>query len=129
MANGRTLQRNAADPKQVGYAGRKEKQHAERFADSLRAVMGTPAGRFVLWTLLERAGIYESVMPVGDEVGSHIYYKAGKQDYGHRLVGSIIDADEDAYQLMEREMRAWLKSEAREAAAMQTPTTGEGTNE
>lgn len=126
MANGRTLQRSASDPRQVRFAERKEKQHADRFVDSLTAVMRTPTGRFVMWVLLERAGIYKSVW---DASGSRITYNAGRQDYGHELLASILEADDEAYQLMEREMRAWLKSEAREAAAMQTPTTGEGTNE
>lgn len=123
MAPPRTLQRNAADPEQVKHAERKARQHAERFAESLQAVMQMPAGRFVLWVLLERAGIYRSVW---DASGSRITYNAGKQDYGHELLASMLEADEDAYQLMEREMRAWLKSEARETAAVQMPAQGTG---
>jgi len=120
MAEPRALVKNAADEKQVRHAQRKEKQRSERFEHALRAVMATPQGRVVMWELLTRAGIYRSVW----EASARIHYNAGKQDYGHELLATLIDVDEAAYQLMEREMRAFDRNEARETAAVQMPAAG-----
>jgi len=118
----RSLQRNAADPRQVKYAARKERQLHDRVRDALRTVLSTPAGRIVLWDLLVRAGIFRSVW----ENSARIHYNAGRQDYGHELLAALVEADEDGYQLMEREMRAWQRSQDQEAAAVQTPAAAEG---
>lgn len=126
MPEPRTLQRNAADPAQVGYAGRKVKQYEERFEESLRAVMRTPAGRFVFWYLLGKAGIYTSVWPLEHERESRLAYNAGRQDFGQSILRRIQDADSEAYLLMEREMRQWLNAERREAAAVQQQSTDNG---
>jgi L-amino acid N-acyltransferase YncA len=120
MAEPRALVKNAADPKQVQYAQRKEKQRGERVNHALRAVMATPAGRVVMWELLTRAGIFRSVW----EASAKIHYNAGRQDYGHELLATLIDVDEAAYQLMEREMRAIDRNDSRETAAVQTPAAG-----
>lgn len=118
----RTLQRNAADEKQIKHAGRKVEERAELFRTSLQAVLAQPAGRFVLWELLTRAGLYRSIW----DPSAKIHYNAGRQDYGLELLAQVIDADEELYQLMEREMRAFNRSEARETAAVQTPAANEG---
>jgi hypothetical protein len=118
----RSLQRNASDPKQVRYAERKQRQREARFLAALREVLRTPAGRIVGWELLARAGVFRSVW----DPSAKIHYNAGRQDYGHELLASMLEADEEAYQLMEREMRAYLRNEQQEAAAVQTPRADEG---
>lgn len=117
MSNGRgAMVRNAADPNQVKHAARKERRREEEFRAALRAVMATPAGRLVMWSLLESAGIYRSVW---DMSGSRTYYNAGRQDYGHELLAKLLEADPELYLAMEREMRNRAAFDARENAAVQ----------
>lgn len=116
MSNSRhALVRNAADPRQVQHAGRAERRREEELQQALRAVMGTLPGRLVMWRLLERAGIYRSVW----DASARIHYNAGRQDYGHELLSLLIEADEELYLTMEREMRSRARTEARCAAAVQ----------
>lgn len=111
----RALTGNAADPRQVEFARRKERRRAAGFHDALRVVLGAPEGRVVLWTLLERAGVFRSVW----DPSARIHYNAGRQDYGHELLALLVDVDEDGYLLMEREARQRARGDDREAAAMQ----------
>jgi hypothetical protein len=121
MAQQRALVRNAADPQQVRFAERKEKERAGRFLDALAAILRTPAGRIVVWELLVRARIFGSIW----DPSAKIHYNAGRQDFGHELLASCLDADDEAYQLMEREMRAWQRGQDRETAAIQTPAAAQ----
>jgi hypothetical protein len=103
----RSLVRNAADPKQVSHGDRVEARRARVFLTSLRAVLGTPDGRAVLWDLIGAAGVYRSVW----DPSARIHFNAGQQDFGHMLLARCLDADEDLYQLMEREGRARQRAE------------------
>ena len=49
--------RNAADPRQVKGAGRRQREREEQLRASVAAVMSLEAGRLVMWELLERAGV------------------------------------------------------------------------
>ena len=109
--------RNAADPQQVKRAGRRERDKRRRTTDALKATLATPAGRITLWTLLERAGIFGSIY----RQSSEIYYLAGRQDFGHELLASILEADEDGYLLMEREAREWARRDNAAIDAAATP--------
>jgi hypothetical protein len=113
----RALVKNAADPQQVKRATRKEQDRERQRIDAIRATMATPAGRFVLYELIEMAGAYRSIY----EPNATIYYRAGRQDYGHELMALLIQADEDAYDLMQREARTRAKREAAEIDAAHTP--------
>lgn len=125
MGRDRALVRNAADPAQVKRAERKERDRVERFRTNLTAVMATEAGRQVLWELLTRAGIYQSIW----DPSSKIHYNAGRQDFGHEMLAALLDADEDLYQLMEREMRAWQRVEDRGTDAAHTSRAEQGSPE
>lgn len=123
MARG---QRSATDPAQVQHAGRTVKQRRERLEGSLRAILAQPAGRFLLWALLDKAGIYETVYRPDDvEAALGMAYRAGRQDYGHALLAMIIEADEEAYLTMQREARAFERAEDRATAAVQTQAAEE----
>lgn len=113
---------NAADPRQVRTAERLERRRLARFGDSLRAVLATPAGRAVLWGLLERAGVYRSVW----DPSAKIHYNAGRQDFGHELLATICAADEAAYMLMESEARAQMRADTRETDAGHMTSIAEG---
>lgn len=119
----RNLQRNAADPAQVKRAERKAKSEEARFDDALRAVMATPAGRIVLWGVM---GWRPTDQTVFDHSGSQMYFREGERNIILRLKASMIGADEDAYQLMEREMRAYARGQEMENAAVNTTAATEG---
>lgn len=117
----RPYQRNAADPRQIRFAARKAKQREARFQTALRAVLQTIEGRIVMTELLQRAGVNRSVW----DPSARIHYNAGRQDYGHELMATILEVDEQAFLRMQAEHRAWLKQEEREVAAHQTASATE----
>lgn len=122
MAGERAAVRNAADPEQVRRAAKKERDREELFRAALVLVLQTTPGRAVLWGLLERAGVYRSIWSPNSE----IHYNAGRQDFGHELMATILAADEDAYLLMEQEARGRVKKDNAEIDAAQTPASDQG---
>lgn len=115
--------RNAADPAQVKRAGRKVRDREALLTDALRLTLLQPAGRFVLWDLLERAGIYRSIVAPSPE----IHYNAGRQDFGHELLALVVACDEELYALMEKEARERKAKENRATDAAHTPKSEEAT--
>jgi len=111
--------RNAADPQQVRRAARKDERREARRLAAYRLVLGTEAGRFVFWDLIANAGVFESIW----HPSAAIHYNSGRQDYGHKIMADLLRADEDAYDLMNREMRALAKSDARETEAAHVSAT------
>lgn len=119
MADG---QRNAADKRQVEAAARAAKDEARLELNDLRGLLSTPQGRRTLWRLLERAGVFKSVM-APDGV---IQYQAGKQDFGHELMALIERANPEALFTMMREAQAERSKQRRTRKAVQTPSASEG---
>lgn len=118
----RALTGNAADPRQVRHAERKVEAREDEFLEALEQVLKTPGGRLVWWGLLERAGVYRSVW----DASARIHYNAGRQDFGHELLGLAIDANEQGYLLMEAEARKRARDEAAETAGVQTRALADG---
>lgn len=116
MSGQRTLQRNAADPAQVKLAGRKQKETAVLNRAALVAVMSTPEGRRFLWNLLELTGPDRTVY---DHSGSTMYFNEGRRNVGLEVKALMLEADEQLYQQMEREMRAFARRQQNEADAVQ----------
>jgi hypothetical protein len=113
---------NAANPREVRGRARLQRKRELRFLTALRAVMSTPEGRLVFGErelgIIARAGVYRSIWSPNSE----IHYKAGRQDFGHELLGLLVDAGEELYLEMEAEMRGLARRdsgelEATEAAA------------
>lgn len=83
---------NAADKSQV-----KEKEIAERdlrkkeLAD-VAEIASTPAGERFLRRLLAKAKTFESIW----EPSAKIHYNAGQQDFGHFIMGEIVEAAPNA---------------------------------
>jgi hypothetical protein len=122
----RPLVRNAADPQQVRLGGRKERRRADALTSSLKAVMSTAEGRLVMWTLLEKAGLYRSVWdPHAPDLHARTHYLAGRQDFGHELLG-LLTEDLESYLTMEAEARRRQARDEREAAAYQVDRPIEG---
>lgn len=105
MAESRDAVRNAADPEQVKRAGRQDRDARGLYLGALHEVMENVAGRRVMWELLTKAKVFESIMTAS----AAIYYNSGRQDFGHELLADLIAAHEDGYLLMETEARARAK--------------------
>lgn len=118
----RTLQRNAADDKQVKYAERAAARREERFSAALFAVMSTQEGRALLWGIL---GLAPPDSHVYDPSGSSMYFKEGRRQVTLELKAKMLEASEDLYELMEREQRAIQRADLRGAEAVQTPSATE----
>lgn len=116
MPEPRAQVRNAADPKQVKRAERKAREREALFQDALKAILATSAGRVVLWELLARARVFESIWHPSAE----IHYLAGRQDYGHELMAMLVDADDELFFLMQQEARARAKRDDRATDAAHT---------
>jgi hypothetical protein len=89
----RPLVGNAADPKQVKDARKRERTNREGELEDVRAILDTPAGKRFLWRLLDHCKISESVF----SPSAHIYYNSGMQDVGHFVLGEIMEAQPQAY--------------------------------
>ena len=98
------LVHNAADPKQVKNAKRKEKFDREGVLQDIRMVLSTPEGKRLIWRLLSHCRTFESIY----EQSARIHYNAGQQDLGHFIMAEIISADE---QLLFTMMKDNLKGE------------------
>jgi hypothetical protein len=116
------LVRNAADPRQVKRAARKERDREAQYLASLRLVLELPAGRLVFATLLRRAGLDRTVY---DSSGSSMYFNEGRRNVGLEIKANLIEASEDLYELLEREDRARQRHEAAENDAVHMDTTEE----
>jgi hypothetical protein len=113
---------NAADPRKVRYAGRKEKDRAKLYDEALKAAMTQPAVRFVMWEILSRAGIYETLT----ETNASIYFKTGRRNFGLEILADLMRVDENLYLAMEAEARARQRSLDRETAAVQIASSADG---
>lgn len=119
----RPLTRNAADRDQVEAAQRIAERRQARYSAALKATLDTPAGRLVLATIIEEAGIYRSVF---DHSGSAMYFKEGRRNFGLELQAALIAADETNYDQLERERRQRQRDDEAEAAAAQLAAAHEG---
>lgn len=115
----RPLVKNGSDAAQVRRAQRKVAQREAQLVVSLAEVLGTAAGRFVLWTLLEATHVYATSF---DHSGSVMYFKEGERNVGLNWRARILAADEQLYELMEREARQRdRRLDAETAAAQDAP--------
>lgn len=118
----RSLVKNASSPRQVARAESHIRRRAELTRAAFKAVLDTPAGRIVMWELLELAGVYRSVF---NPSGSLTYYNAGRQDYGHELLAKLLEVDDQAYLLMESEARARERRDNATTDATHTPSVAD----
>jgi hypothetical protein len=121
VAGQRSLQRNAADPAQVRFAARKEQRSTEMLLGALAEVLTTATGRLVWAEFLERAGLYESSF---DHSGSVVYFKEGRRNMGLEWQALLVQADEELYDLLERERRQRKRQLDQEIQANQMQNPG-----
>lgn len=117
---------NAADPHQVRRGRRVEAQREAQYRGALGVVLKSREGRFVIWSLLERAGLYRTSLQVDPH---QTYALEGRRNFGLELLEAVQSTDLERYLLMEREARARQDHEDRATLAVQTPPVAALTTE
>lgn len=118
----RQLQTNAADPRQRKYAERVTKHDDAQLLEYMKTVLGTVAGRAVLWHLMYEARTalahaMEDMPQLTASVWDNsavIHYHSGRQDMGLLIQGLIRRADPKAIPLMLNEAMAADVSRSRQ---------------
>lgn len=118
----RALVANAADPRQVKNAGRKERQAREQEIADLAAVLSSEAGRRLLWRVLVYCKVFGEVF---EESPTRTAFNAGVRNVGLFVTGEIQAADETAFFLMMRESRERQQKQGDEAEAIRTTSEGD----
>lgn len=100
--------RNAADPKQVKRAGRRDKERAKRAEADLRWVLSDPRGRRFLWQLLGDSGIFRTSFTGNSET----FFREGMRNLGLQVFTRIHEVAPDLYLEMAQEAQAEQKADA-----------------
>jgi len=116
------VRRNAADPRQVKFHERKQRERRRKELEDLKLLIASEPGRRLVWRLLEQCATFASVW---DPSGSRMNYLAGRQDFGHFLMAELSEADDEAIYRMMREAKARQKNEELELAAFLTKSVRE----
>lgn len=99
--NERALVKNAADPEQVKQAAQKEKTGRARDLNDLRAVLAMREGRRYTWRQLSDCGVFRSSF-TGN---STTFFNEGRRDVGLRLLADVMEAQPEAFLLMQQEAK------------------------
>lgn len=101
---------NCADAEQVKEADRRATdKRAQELAD-MKAVMGTPAGRRLMWRIVNELCHFDTLSAVHS--GSFTYLNEGERNIGRLLKADAYEAAFKEWQLMEKEyMDKKLKEE------------------
>jgi hypothetical protein len=90
-----------ADEKNVREAKDRERADAEQLDADWKACLDSCAFRNILWSILVDAGIYRSSFTGNSET----FFREGMRNLGLKIQAKAIEANVEAYQLMEREQR------------------------
>lgn len=90
---------NAADPKQVKAAARKERIIENEELRDIRFILKSKEGRRFLWRYLSKCGIFKQSFTGNSET----FFNEGKRAIGLMLLTEITEASPDAYVLMMKE--------------------------
>lgn len=94
------------DPGQLKKRDQDIKFQKMQEQDDLREVLSTPAGKRLVWRLLGKCKIADSIY----EASSRIYYLAGRQDLGHDIVKEIDAVDPLLFWEMRNEVMKGLNN-------------------
>lgn len=122
----RALVKNAADPKQVGIAKKREADDRELELADLRAVLMLPEGRRFLWRVLGKCQVFGSVF---DQVPTQQAFNSGRQDVGHFLMSEITEADDKQLLVMMQESQAREEKRNRTVDATHTSAAADSSQE
>ena len=90
---------NIADETQVRNRFKNSKDNRSLELLELKKILEQKPVRDFLWRLLEQAGVFHSIW----EQSARIHYNAGRQDFGHIIMGEIQEANEESLFQMMRE--------------------------
>lgn len=94
-----TLVKNVADEQQVKAAAKTERWTQRQALEDWRALLALPAGRRVLWGLLEECGVFRTSW----HPSALIHFNEGKRDVGLQILSHITAANDEALLQMMRE--------------------------
>lgn len=106
----------------------KNRQRREEETGDLRAVLSSVSGRRFIWRLLECGGVFRSSFNA--ESDSYTAFNEGRRNLGLLVLNDILEADPDAFTLMQREsVEAAVLAEQRRKAEKENkrPSYGFGT--
>lgn len=124
-AHRRPLMSNAGDPQQRRRAEYVERRREKERRAATARVMSTPEGRYVMFDLIRRMGVFSKLWVPSAELHALV----GVRDFGLDLMQQLQVSEPEMFQLMERE---WWQREQREATATeatQTRSADEGGND
>jgi hypothetical protein len=111
---------SATSVKQVHHKARKDKDRVAESNRDLRAVLGMPEGRRVLWgqlTKLDEISAHQS--------GSWTYFAEGERNAALKLKAAIIRANPEAWLQMQREAQQRALSDDAEDEAVRTVSSAD----
>lgn len=79
----------------------RNRERREEEINDLRAVLSSVSGRRFIWRLLERGGVFRSSF--NTESDSYTAFNEGRRNLGLLVLNDILEADLDAFTLMQRE--------------------------
>ena len=94
---------DAGDPEKVKTRRSKAQLAAEELDAHTRAVLDTYAGRAVLWSIVERCGVYRAKAP-GTEADMAEFL--GRRNIGLSVIAQLLTVDENLYMKMHSEAQA-----------------------
>lgn len=90
---------NAANPVEVKGREKKERNEQEQYLEDVRDVLSAPAGRRVLWNIIE------TTQPMSEAFtgNSTTFYNEGRQSIGRALLNMLLDHFPERYLEMKQE--------------------------
>jgi hypothetical protein len=116
------IQRSASNPRDVRAGERITKRRQEFKRAQYRALMQTPAGRYVMFDLILASGVYDKLW-IGS---SELHARVAVRDFGLELMQMLQLSEPELYQQMESEWWARMKRDNAEAEALEIPRTRNG---
>lgn len=86
---------NVGDQKQVRKRKKKWQLKRETELEELKHILSTPGGRWLIWRILEKCGIYQTITNVSNPYD--MAHRAGMRDLGIWVLNEILEADPNSY--------------------------------
>ena len=113
---------NATDRRQQHRADKKLKDRRTIAKANWQGMLARADGRFVLWDVLEKCGVFGSVFSTDPLLMAR---NAGRQDLGHELMILISEAEPNALELLLREGRERERRDVEQTVAEKTKPASE----
>lgn len=111
------IQRSASNPREVRAGERIGKRRQEFKRAQYRALMQSPAGRYVMFDLILASGVFDKLW-IGS---SELHARVAVRDFGLELMQMLQLSEPELYQQMEAEWWARQKRDNAEVEALEIP--------